>query len=128
MSTARQRANLATTRMALEGRTSRDGTVRFPELGVKVKDGNVYDASFFTNRLLGPLTGACAGVKDIKGYDVGSFAWEAVVGSPARVGTLFVELANGQRKFQPLRSGSRQQLREVDKAIALFNWMADKSK
>jgi hypothetical protein len=127
MSTARQRANLAATKMALEARTSRDGTVRFPELGVNVKDGNVYDASSFRSRLLGPLAGACAGVKDIKGYDVGSFAWEAVVGSPARVGTLFVELANGQRKLQPLRNGSRQQLKEVDKAIALFNWMVDNS-
>lgn len=101
------------------------GVVVFSLLRVHVKHGEVYSRKGFV-RQLGPLSGACAGLMDLKPGSEAEYAVRAVIGvSTPRVGTIFVACSNGNRHETPLRMGTRAEMHKVDEEIARFNAMAD---
>ena len=101
--------------------------VTLTELGVRVKGNEVWKLpKWASSRYLGPLTGACAGIMDLKPASDAAFLASAVIGLNApRVGTIFVAFEDGTRHEQPLRQGTRAQMQKVDAAVARFNAMAD---
>ena len=123
--TAQQRA----ARIEAELRRVKNSRTEFPERGVYVGDNLVWNGR---SRLpLGPLAGACAGVKDLREpsvvAEVGAFVADVVIGvSPGvSVGTKFVAFADGTRHETRLNMGSRAEMQAVDRAVAEFNAMVD---
>ena len=125
---ARQRAAQTAASMKRES-TAKDLTrhVSLPELGVMVRGREVRKIGGGLRQIPKPLAGACAGVViDRPAPRQQGFFSAVVIGSAApRDGTIFVAFADGTRWEKPLRQGTRQQMRQVDAAVARFNAMAD---